>query len=153
MSTLRIAIAIVDHEPSVRVALRRLCALVGYRATAYASGREFLAALERDPSCADCLILDTHMPEMSGVELQRQLIAKGIRIPIIVVTADEAPDAPRRYAASGVAAYLVKPVSGDDLLAAVAKAMHAPKSVAGKGPRAAVGGGFTRALSLPLEDD
>jgi FixJ family two-component response regulator len=124
----QLAIAIVDDDASVRVALRRLCHAVGYAATAYASGAEFLAALERDPSCADCLILDTHMPQMSGIELQRYLIASGVRIPTIVVTADEGPGAPLHYVASGIAAYLIKPVSSDDLLAAIVKAVPTPLS-------------------------
>ncbi|HVQ15992.1 MAG TPA: response regulator [Vicinamibacterales bacterium] len=127
-----IAIAIVDDDASVRAALRRLCNAVGYRATAYASGREFLAALEADPTCADCLILDTHMPEMSGIELQRHLVTSGVRIPTIVVTADEASDAPMHYVALGIAAYLVKPVSSDDLLAAIARSLGAtPESLVG----------------------
>ncbi len=119
-----LAIAIVDDDASVRVSFLRLCRAVGYVATAYASGKDFIAALERDPSCADCLILDTRMPGMSGIELQRHLIAHGIEIPTIIVTADEAPDGALHYVASGIAAYLVKPISGEDLLAAIARAMR-----------------------------
>lgn len=122
----RLEIAIVDDEASVRVSLRRLCQAVGYCATAYASGREFIAALERDPSCVDCLILDTHMPELSGIEVQRHLIANGVRIPTIVVTADEASST--HYVAPGIAVCLVKPVSSEDLIAAITRALHAPKS-------------------------
>jgi len=120
----RLAIAIVDDDASVRAAFRRLCNAFGYHATSYASGREFLAAFERDPSCADCLILDTHMPEMSGIELQRHLVANGVRIPTIVVTADETADAPLHYLTLGITAYLVKPVGSDDLLAAVTRAVR-----------------------------
>lgn len=116
-------IAIVDDDASVRVSLRRLCKAVGYSATVYASGREFLAAVQQDPFCADCMILDTHMPGMSGIELQRHLLARGMVIPTIVVTADEASDAPAHYAAAGIVAYLVKPVDGDELLAAIARAV------------------------------
>jgi FixJ family two-component response regulator len=127
----QLAIAIVDDDASVRVSLRRLCTVVGYVATAYASGPEFIAALERDPSCADCLILDTHMPQMSGIELHRRLVANGVRIPTIVVTADEASDAPLHYVSSGIAAYLVKPISSDDLLAAIARAVGTPEGRVG----------------------
>jgi len=124
----RRAIAIVDDDLSVRVSLRRLCQAVGYGATAYASGRELLEALERDPSSMDCLILDTHMPEMSGFELQRHLIANGVRIPIIVVTADETSRT--HYVASGVAAYLVKPIASEALLDAIAGAVGPPEDLA-----------------------
>jgi FixJ family two-component response regulator len=121
MTTRRIAVAIVDDDASVRIGLRRLCTAFGMAATAYASGREFLVALEHDPSIAECLILDTHMPEMSGIELQRHLLAQGTYIPTIVVTADEASAA--HYVADGVVAFLRKPVVGDDLLAAIARAV------------------------------
>lgn len=127
----RPAIAIVDDDASVRVSLRRLCHAFGYSAIAYASGPEFIAALERDPSGTDCLILDTHMPQMSGIELQRHLIANGVRIPTIVVTADEASDAPLHYATSSITAYLIKPISCEDLLAAIARAVRTPESRVG----------------------
>lgn len=124
------AVAIVDDDASVRAALGRLCAAFGYRPAVYASGREFLSALDRDPQCADCLILDTHMPEMNGIELQRHLLSNGVHIPTIVVTADEALNASSHYAAADIVAYFVKPVSSDDLLAAVARAVRiSPESL------------------------
>jgi FixJ family two-component response regulator len=121
-ATRRINVAIVDDDPSVRRSLRRLCEFSGFVARVYASGPEFLAALDRDRSIAECLILDTHMPEMSGNELQRHLLAHGVHIPTIVVTADEASEAQSHYAA-GIVAYFRKPVPAEDLLTAIAKAV------------------------------
>jgi len=116
-------VAIVDDDESVRIGLRRLCRAFGLSVSVYASGREFLVALDHDPSCAECVILDTHMPDMSGIEVQRRLLASGVCIPTIVVTADEDANAPSRYNPAGIVAYLTKPVSGDDLLAAVRRAL------------------------------
>src|SRR3954469_8699811 len=113
------SIAIVDDEDSVRTGLRRLCAALGLRTSVYASGNEFVEALNAGATHPDCLLLDAHMPHMSGLELQRQLIAMEIRIPTIVYTADDAPELKARYVAAGVAAYLSKPIAGDDLITAI----------------------------------
>jgi FixJ family two-component response regulator len=120
----RISVAIVDDDASVRVSLLRLCRVFDLDATAYASGREFLASLDEPASRADCLLLDAQMPEMTGSELQRHLVARGVRIPTIVFTADDAIDVPRDYAAGSVVACLRKPISSEDLLAAVARAVQ-----------------------------
>ncbi len=122
----RITVAIVDDDASVRASLQRLCNAYDMRATTFASGPEFLAALEADASPIDCLLLDGHMPHMTGAELQRNLIARGVRIPTIVFTADDAPDMLTHYAPFGIIAFLRKPISGDDLLAAVEKAVRRP---------------------------
>ena len=117
-----IVIAIVDDEDSVRTGLRRLCEALGLRATAYASGSEFIEALHAGATRPECLLLDAHMPHMSGLEVQRQLVDLGLRIATIVYTADDAPELKARYVAAGVATYLRKPIAGDDLIAAVEQA-------------------------------
>ncbi len=116
-------IAIVDDEESVRTGLRRLCVSLGLRASVYASGSEFLHSLAGGTGPPDCVLLDAHMPHMSGLEVQRHLIGEGLRIPTIVYTADDAPEAEARYVAAGVTAYLRKPIAGDELLAALAEVM------------------------------
>ncbi len=114
--------AIVDDDASVRVALRRLCDAIGYAATAFASGREFLERLDADASRPECLLLDIQMPGMTGIELQRELIARGERISTVVITADDAPEARARCAAVGLTDFLRKPISEDALIAAVERA-------------------------------
>jgi FixJ family two-component response regulator len=125
------SIAIVDDEDSVRTGLRRLCAALGFRTTVYASGSEFVDALHAGATRPDCLLLDAHMPYMSGLEVQRQLVDLGVRIPTIVYTADDAPELKARYVAVGVAAYLSKPIAGDDLIAAIEEVMTRPVPPAG----------------------
>ena len=117
-----ISVAIVDDEHSVRVGLRRLCHALGLNASVYASGRDFITALDGGAR-VDCLLLDAHMPDMSGLELQYHLADTGARLPTVVYTADDAPEAQLRYLAAGVDAYLQKPIEGDELLAAIRKAV------------------------------
>jgi FixJ family two-component response regulator len=117
----KVSVAIVDDDASVRVGLQRLCEAYGLNARAYASGPEFLAALAAGVVVADCLLLDAHMPEMTGPELQRHLLAQGVSVPTIFFTAD---DAPLGLQAGGDVAYLRKPVSGERLFAAIADAVR-----------------------------
>jgi FixJ family two-component response regulator len=121
----RLSVAIVDDDASVRVSLRRLCEALELSATTYASGADFLAALARGGQAPDCVLLDAQMPGMTGLELQRHLVADRAGIPAVVFTADDTPDVLANYAAAGVAAFLRKPASGDELLAAVAQAVNA----------------------------
>jgi FixJ family two-component response regulator len=122
--TRKISVAIVDDDTSVRVSLRRLCEVYGLSASVYASGREFLIALDTGSPSADCLLLDAHMPEMTGLELQRRLVAQGVRIPTIVFTADDEADVPAHYIAAGIVGYLRKPLCGEDLLDAIQRAVR-----------------------------
>jgi FixJ family two-component response regulator len=114
---------IVDDEESVRTGLRRLCVSLGLRVAVYPSGREFVDALEAGATHPDCVLLDAHMPHMTGLDVQRHLVDLGLRIATIVYTADDAPEAEARYVAAGVAAYLRKPIAGDDLLTAIEQVM------------------------------
>ena len=124
MNAQPVSIVIIDDEESVRTGLRRLCVSLGLRATVYASGREFVDALAGDATHPDCILLDAHMPLMTGLEVQRHLVDSGLHIPTIVYTADDAPEAKARYIAAGVAAYLRKPIAGDDLLTAIEQVMN-----------------------------
>ncbi len=123
VATRRAAVAIVDDDPSVRISLSRLCTAFGLSVTAYASGRELLAALDSRPACIDCLLLDMYMPEMSGFELLRHLMARGAHIPTIVCTGGDVPEGLARDLATDIVGYLRKPVSAADLLAAIEQAL------------------------------
>lgn len=120
----RVSVAIVDDDSGVRVGLQRLCEVFNLRATAYASGHEFLASLDKGTVRADCLLLDAHMPLMTGAELQRDLIARGVQIPTIVFTGDDPSDVAAHYADANIVAYLRKPLDSDDLLAAIERAVR-----------------------------
>ncbi len=126
---MRVSVAIVDDEESVRVGLRRLCNALGLMAVAYGSGLELIDALDAGGLRPDCLLLDAHMPDMTGLEVQQHLVARAERFPTIVYTADDAPEAQARYLAAGAADYLRKPIGGDELMAAIARARAAHVTV------------------------
>jgi two-component system response regulator FixJ len=112
--TRALRIAIVDDEPAVRVGLRRLCGALGVQATAYESGPLFLATL-RDGVMPDCVLLDLHMPEMNGLEVQRRMAEFTDRVAVIAITADDSPETSVRWLAHGALACLRKPIGVDEL--------------------------------------
>lgn len=116
-------IAIVDDEQLVRVGLRRYCCARGMTAVAYAGGKELLEALSSSTATPDCLLLDAHMPDMTGLDVQQQLRRIAAPFPTIVYSADDEPEARERYLAAGAAEYLRKPITGDDLVAAITRAI------------------------------
>jgi FixJ family two-component response regulator len=110
-------IAIVDDDPSVLNALARLLRTRGLESRTFTSAREFLTALS--DGLPECLIVDLQMPEMDGLELHRRLTLSGVRIPAIVITAHNEPDARERCAAAGAFAFLAKPLQDTSLFAAI----------------------------------
>ena len=118
-----VSVAIVDDEESVRVSLRRLCKALGMNPTVYASGKELIASLDSGTGHPDCLLLDAHMPQMTGLEVHSHLRGSGVRLPTVVYTADDAPELQMRYLAAGVTEYLRKPIGAEELLAAIERAM------------------------------
>jgi FixJ family two-component response regulator len=114
-------VAIVDDEEPVRKALRRLLRAAGLEAEGYAGGEALLAAAtERAP---DCVVLDLHMPGMSGLQLVRRLQAAHGRVPIVVITAHDEPATREQCLAAGAAAYLRKPLDERLLLNAISAAL------------------------------
>jgi FixJ family two-component response regulator len=114
-------IAIVDDEESVRRALRRLMVSAGFRAQTFSCGAALLSSLSLEhPSC---VVLDLHMPELSGFELQVQLNGSAQPVPVVVITGHDTPEAEKRVMDAGAIAYLRKPIDDQELLEAVAKAL------------------------------
>jgi two-component system response regulator FixJ len=118
----KLRVAIVDDEPSVRSSLERLCSVMGMDATAYASGRKFLDALDNGATPA-CLLLDAHMPELSGLDVLRLLALRGGGPATIVITADDGPEIYARVIAAGAVECLQKPITAEELVAAIERAM------------------------------
>lgn len=114
-------IAVLDDEPEMRKALRRLLNGRGYRVEEYQGGEAFLRTL--DSQLPDCLLLDLHMPGINGLDVMRTIDAHHHAIPVIVITAHDEPGTAERVHKLGAAAYLKKPVDREDLLAAIASAI------------------------------
>lgn len=127
-------IAIVDDDPSVLKALARLLRTRAVEARTYTSAQAFLASLP--DGLPECLIVDLQMPEMTGLELQRQLNREGIHIPTIVITAHNEIEMRELCTAAGAASYLLKPLQDNTLLAAIndVRAKTARTNTAGPEP-------------------
>jgi len=110
-------IAIVDDDPSVLKALARLLGTRSFVARTFQSAKQFLASLTEGRP--DYLILDLQMPEMNGFELQQNLNKRGIRIPTIIITANDDAGTRERCKSAGAIAYLPKPVHDASLFAAI----------------------------------
>jgi FixJ family two-component response regulator len=114
-----VLVSVVDDDESVREALPDLLREFGFAAEAFASADAFLRAGALDET--KCLILDIAMPGMTGPELKKILDSRGLRIPVIFITANA--NAAREQALSGAAACLVKPFSDTALLDALKMAL------------------------------
>ena len=119
-------VAIVDDEEPIRKALKRLMRAANLEAEGFASGAAFLDSLST--RLPDCVILDLHMPGMSGLQVLQRLQEAGLRVPVVVVTAYDEPETRRDCLAAGAAAYLRKPLEDHLLLDAVASAAKAAKN-------------------------
>jgi len=118
-------IAVLDDEPELRKALRRLLTGRGFSVEEYGSGNDFLAAITTHP--VDCLLLDLHMAEVSGFDVLEAFQSRHIHTPVIVITAHDESGTEERVRLLGAADYLKKPVDRDALLSAIADALaHSP---------------------------
>ena len=113
---------IVDDDRSMRQAIQDLVESVGLRAEAFASGQEFLRKQLTGNPC--CLVLDVRLPQMSGLDFQRQLAETGVPIPIIFVTAHGDIPMSVRALKSGAVEFLTKPFRDQDLLDAIQQALQ-----------------------------
>jgi FixJ family two-component response regulator len=114
-------ISIVDDDELIRDATTGLIKSLGYNAVAFASAEDFLSS--RQLLQTACLIADINMPEMSGLDLHRQLSASGKPIPTVLITAYPDDGVRKRALSAGVIGYLIKPFEEDDLLACVRSAL------------------------------
>jgi FixJ family two-component response regulator len=113
---------IVDDDPSVRTALRRLLESVGHSCEAFGTATEFLKRAELGVS--GCVLLDVRMPGPSGLDLQRLLKAAGHDIPVIFVTAHADVPLTVRAMKAGAIEVLTKPFDDQSLLDAVQQALE-----------------------------
>jgi FixJ family two-component response regulator len=107
-------ISIVDDDQSFRDSMRRLLKSLGYPVAVFPSAGEFLASPKL--AATACLVADVHMPEITGVELYKQLIRTKRAIPTIFVTAYPDHRVEKQMLASGVECYLRKPLEEAHLI-------------------------------------
>lgn len=107
------SVAVIDDDAAVLDSLRFLLEIAGYRVVTYSSAAAFLAG---DGPWPDCLILDHHMPQMTGLELVARLRADGVRLRIMLITGSSTPAIRARAAELGVAKVVEKPPAEGELM-------------------------------------
>jgi FixJ family two-component response regulator len=113
---------IIDDDRGMRQSIQDLVESVGLHAESFATSGEFLKRKRtNDPSC---LVLDVRLPQMSGLDFQRQLAESGMQIPIIFVTAHGDVPMSVRALKSGAVEFLTKPFRDQDLLDAIQQALQ-----------------------------
>lgn len=112
-------IAVIDDDDGVRMSLSSLVRSLGYEVRTYDSAPAFL----EDAGSVDCIITDLQMPQMTGEQLQAQLVASGRAPPMIFMTAFPTEATRDRVMAMGGCAFLDKPVDGDAIARHLALAM------------------------------
>jgi FixJ family two-component response regulator len=121
-------IALVDDDPSIRRGVGRMLELSGHRVTTFGSAEALMAG---DPVLSfDCLVLDIHLPGLSGPECYGGLQARGVAPPAVFITAHDATETQDMLQRVGPATCLRKPFRSQQLLEAIRDAI----AMAGSAP-------------------
>jgi FixJ family two-component response regulator len=120
---LRSLVSVVDDDQSVRESLPDLLKAFGFASRAFSSAEEFLASDRLDQT--RLLILDIAMPGMTGPDLQRELVRRAEKIPIVFITAQSDEAVRSRLLDQGGVACLFKPFSDTSLLDAINAGLRA----------------------------
>lgn len=113
---------VVDDDPSVRASLKFLVSTVGLQVESFDSAEAFLN--KKPPDGPSCLVLDVRLRGMSGLDLQRELAARGLRIPIVFITGHGDIPMSVRAMKAGAVEFLSKPFRDQDLLDAIRAALE-----------------------------
>ena len=108
---------VVDDDPAVCVAVKRLIRSVGIEVQTFNSAQEFLESKRADVPA--CLVLDVRLPDLSGLDLQQELATANIDLPIIFVTGHGDIPMSVRAMKAGAVEFLTKPYREQDLLEAI----------------------------------
>ncbi len=110
-------VGIVDDDESVRMAIRSLLRSLGFKVETFGSAEDLLGSARLDDIA--CLIVDLRLPGMSGVDLQRQLLAAKRELPMVFISAHDDPVAQQQALTAGALAFLRKPFSEKALIDAI----------------------------------
>lgn len=111
-------VIVVDDDDSVRDSLAFLLETAGYTVDGFSSPMQCLLAMQ--PGTRACLVVDQHMPEMTGLEFLAELQRRGLFLPAVLITGSPSPDLVQRASALDVQMVMPKPLLEDDLLRFVA---------------------------------
>ena len=113
---------VVDDDPSVQRALRRLLTTNGLPARVFCNATEFLEQGAPMPAVG-CLVLDVKMPGLSGLDLQAELQQRGLRLPIVFITGQATVPMSVQAMKQGAVDFLQKPFDGQTLVATIRRAI------------------------------
>ena len=116
------AVFVVDDDPLVRRAIKRLVESVGFQVENFGSAEEFLQA--KRPDVPSCLVLDIRLRGVSGLDFQQQLVEAKIYVPVIFITAHGDIPMTVRAMKAGAVEFLTKPFREQDLLDAIQIALE-----------------------------
>jgi FixJ family two-component response regulator len=117
---------VVDDDSSVREAIKSLIRSVGLQVETFESAQEFLRS--KRPDAPGCVVLDVRLPGLSGLDLQRELAAHGINLPVIFITGHGDIPMSVRAMKAGALEFLTKPFRDQDLLDAIQQALERDRS-------------------------
>jgi two-component system response regulator FixJ len=113
---------LIDDDVSIRSSLTGLLEFIGYQVYAFPSAKEFLKVpLQVAPAV---VITDMRMPDMTGIELQAELIKRGREVPIIFISGESTITQSISAMKQGAIDFLIKPFERDALLEAVIRALN-----------------------------
>jgi two-component system response regulator FixJ len=115
-------VAVVDDDDAVRDSLQFLLETVGFTVATYHSAEQFLA--EADIADLTCLIVDQHMPDLTGLQLVNRLRSQGVTLPVVLITGSPSPDLLRMARQLGISHVLEKPLDDELLLQFINEPCH-----------------------------
>lgn len=127
-------IHVVDDDESFRTAIARRLKLAGYEVATYASALELLDSLSDDEQVG-CILLDVRIPGLSGPDLQARLVSSGSMLPIIFLTGHADTPTTVRAIKAGAEDFLTKPVSSEQLLDAIERALASQRTARAQASR------------------
>tara|TARA_Y100000294_G_scaffold139306_1_gene132773 strand:- start:324 stop:950 length:627 start_codon:yes stop_codon:yes gene_type:complete len=121
MTTTEQIVYVVDDDPAIRDSLQWLLTSVDLKVRTFSSGQELLDQVT--PDLPGCLLIDVRMPGMSGLELQHELTARGIKLPIVIITGHGDVQMAVRAMKAGALDFIEKPFNDQEILEVVQRAV------------------------------
>ena len=115
-------VLVIDDDASMREAISRLLHAIGLTIRTFGSAREFLGT--RLPDIPACVVLDVRLPDLSGLDLQREMVERGIHVPIIFITGHGDIQMSVQAMKAGAVEFLTKPFRDQELIDAVRSGIH-----------------------------
>ena len=115
-------VLVIDDDASMREAISRLLHAIGLTVRTFGSAREFLGT--RLPDIPACVVLDVRLPDLSGLDLQREMVERGIHVPVIFITGHGDIQMSVQAMKAGAVEFLTKPFRDQELVDAVRSGIH-----------------------------